>query len=338
MHIPPLDRRAVVGAGLLTLAIVAIAATPQLLGSRVGAALDAVGEAGRGWLWIAALAFLVSLVGAAGAWRSAVRLCGSTVGFVDANARYGVGSLANTFIPARAGDAVRIALFARTLDHPDRLWTTGGAVAAVGAARATALGVLVVCAAAMDALPLWPLLVVCALVGVTVVVARRVRDGRARTHVAHVLDAFRELGRSPKSGLRILAWVLLTTAGRVGAAAAVAAALGVRAPLAAAIIIVPALELASLFPLTPGNLGVTSGAIAVTLKAHGIAVTQALSAGIAFHAVETAVSVVFGLLSLLLVAGASLHGARRWVLVGAAASACLVVAGVFGATVIAALV
>ena len=338
MHVEPLTRRVVVAAAVLTLLVLAIAATPQLLGSRVGAALDEVGTANRGWLWIAALGFFVSLVGAAGAWRSAVRLCGSRVGLVDANARYGVGSLANTFSPARVGDAVRIALFSRTLDQPDRVWTTGGAVAAVGAARATALGMLIVYGAAMGALPLWPLLLLCTLVGAAATVAWRVRDSRARTHVSHLLDAFRELGRRPRSGLRIFAWVLLATAGRLGAAAAAAAALGVRAPLAAAIIIVPALDLASLFPVTPGNFGVTSGAIAVTLNTHGVAVTQALSTGIAFHAVETAVSVVFGLVGLLLVGGASLTGTRRWVLVGAVACTCLVAAGVFGATVVAALV
>jgi uncharacterized membrane protein YbhN (UPF0104 family) len=257
---------------------------------------------------------------------------------VDATARYGVGSLANTFVPARAGDAVRIALFARTFEHPDRIWTTGGAVAAVGAARATALGVLVVWAAAIGALPLWPLLALAALVGAAATVAWRVRDSRAHTHISHLLDAFRELGRRPSSGLRILGWVILATAGRVAGAAAAASALGVRAPLTAAVIIVPALELASLFPITPGNFGVASGAIAVTLKAHGVAATQALSTGIAFHAVETGVGIGFGLVGLLVVAGASLTGTRRWVLVGAVACACLAAAGVFGATVVAALV
>ena len=59
-------------------------------------------------------------------------------------ARYGVGSLVNTFVPFRAGDAVRIGLFSRALPTEKRLWTTGGAFAALGAARAVVLGALVV--------------------------------------------------------------------------------------------------------------------------------------------------------------------------------------------------
>jgi hypothetical protein len=49
-----------------------------------------------------------------------------------------------------------------------------------------------------------------------------------------------------------------------------------------------------IFPVTPGNVGLTSGAIAVALRAHGVAFHAGLAAGIAFHAVETAVGLLFG--------------------------------------------
>ena len=42
-------------------------------------------------------------------------MCGAELGYGDANARYGVGSLVNTFLPARLGDAVRFGLFSRAL-------------------------------------------------------------------------------------------------------------------------------------------------------------------------------------------------------------------------------
>src|SRR2546421_4967648 len=51
-------------------------ATPQLLGSRVGSALGTLGRADPHWLWVAAIAFTVSLIGSAGCWRSAIGLCG----------------------------------------------------------------------------------------------------------------------------------------------------------------------------------------------------------------------------------------------------------------------
>ena len=48
-------------AGLCTLAVVAIAATPQLLGSRVGAAFGRLDDAQPEWLWVSALLVVVIL-------------------------------------------------------------------------------------------------------------------------------------------------------------------------------------------------------------------------------------------------------------------------------------
>src|SRR5919204_3353879 len=131
-----LGRRSVIAVGALMLALVAVAVTPGLMGPRLHRAVDELGRADPAWLWLAALGFLASLAGSAGAWRRSVMLAGGRVGLLDANARYGIGSLVNTFVPARAGDAVRLALFARTVEGEGRVWSTGGAVAAGGGARA----------------------------------------------------------------------------------------------------------------------------------------------------------------------------------------------------------
>jgi uncharacterized membrane protein YbhN (UPF0104 family) len=141
-------------------------ATPQLLGKRVGGALDTLGRADPHWLWVAGLAFAVSLVGSAGCWRSAIGLCGARTSLADATARYGAGSLVNTFVPARAGDAVRLALFSRLLPEEGRLATTGGAFVAVSAVRGAVLGALLVAGAVLGVVPLWPLLGAGALVAV----------------------------------------------------------------------------------------------------------------------------------------------------------------------------
>src|SRR5919201_4319560 len=327
-----LGRRSVIAVGALMLALVAVAVTPGLLGPRLHRAVDELGRADPAWLWLATLGFLAFLVGSAGAWRRSVTLAGGRLGMVDANARYGVGSLVSTFVPARAGDAVRLALFARTVEGEGRVWSTGGAFATVGIARAVGLAVLVVCGAAIGALPLWPLLVVGALVVGAGALAWRLRSSQPHGRVSHVLDAFRALGREPLAAVRILGWILLATAFRVGSAAAVAASLGVHSPLVAAIIVVPALDLAGQLPLTPGNVGIASGAVAVALQAHGVGMTQALSTGIAFHAVETGVSLLYGLVGLAASTHAGSGGARRLVLVGAAASACMMVAAAAGAT------
>ena len=95
--------------------------------------------------------------------------------------------------------------------------------------------------------------------------------------------------------IRLITWIALSFAGRLAASTAVAAALGIHHPFAAAMVIVPALEVAGTIPLTPGNVGITSGAIALAFHTQGVSFTHGLAAGIAFHAVETAVGIMFGI-------------------------------------------
>jgi uncharacterized membrane protein YbhN (UPF0104 family) len=265
-------------------------------------------------------------------------MCGGQLTLRDACARYGAGSLVNTFIPARAGDAVRFGLFSRALPNDERLWTMGGALAAIGAARALVLAALVVVGAAAGVVPLWPLLVTLALVAAAVATAIKVRCSHAERRAAHLFDAFRALGSDPWAGLRLTGWIALGTLGRIASATAVGAALGIHQPLIAALVIIPALEVASLIPVTPGNVGVTSAAIAVAFQARGVSFNQGLAAGIAFHAVETAVGIMFGLASVLWLAPFPSKGTRRVALLATGASWCLGIAGAFSATVIVPLV
>src|SRR6266498_295197 len=113
---------------------------------------------GRDWSSDVCSSDLVALAAWAQAWRSVIRSCGGEVGRADAVARYAIGSAVNTFAPARLGDVVRIALFSRTLDHPERAWTSAGAYTTIGAVRTLVVAVLLVAGYAAGALPLWPLL------------------------------------------------------------------------------------------------------------------------------------------------------------------------------------
>ena len=326
------SRRLVLAAAALTAALVAVAFVPQLLGSEVQRALEGLSGARPIWLWAAAGFFVLSLAGAAGAYRSAFGLVGARIAPLDAAARYGVGSLVNTFVPARLGDAVRLALFARAIDSEERLWRTGGVFAAIGVARAAVLALLVVAGSLAGALPLWPVLVCLGLVAAAAAVAVATRNRTPSSHVAHLLDAFRALGREPGRGARITGWIFLATLARLGAAASIAAALHVHGPLAAAVMIVPALDLAGTMPLTPGNVGITSGAVAMALSAHGVPMTVALTTGIAFHAVETCAGLTAGLASGLFLI--ELQPRRRWTVAAAGAAMALAIAAGFSATVL----
>ncbi len=333
-----LGTRGMAATAAVLIALVAAVATPQILGTRVAAAFAAIDNADAKWLWLAGIGFAVAVVAAAGSWRCAIRLCGGTLTLPDACARYGAGSLVNTFVPARAGDAVRIALFSRALPNRERLWTTGSAFAALGAARAVVVAFIVVAGSISGTLPLWPLFAAVGAVTITIGVALFARRRDPHSRAGHLLDSFRALGREPAAALRLIAWIALSFAGRLASATAIAAALGIHHPLAAAIVIVPALEVAGTVPVTPGNVGVTSGAIALAFHTQGVSFTHGLAAGIAFHAVETAVGIMFGIGSVVWLAPYRSPAVRRVVLLSTAASWALGIAGAFSATVLVPLV
>jgi uncharacterized membrane protein YbhN (UPF0104 family) len=319
--------RALAAAALFLAAIVVLATRPGLLGHRVGDALTTLEDARPIWLWIAAFSFATALLTSSWSWRSALALCGGRLSRSDAAARYGVGSLVNSLCPARIGEAVRLALFGRMLDGEDRAWRMGGVFGVITATRSLVFAIVVVAGSAVGALPLWPVLLLAAFVAVAAVVTFVTRHRTPHSHVAHLLDAFRAIGRSPAGGARVAGWIVIATAARFTAAIAIAAALGVRSPVTAALIIVPTLELAGLIPLS-GNLGVTSGAVTVVLQSHGVGMSQALATGLAFHAVETGAGITFG------AAGTLLLSSRRRVFVLAAAGAATCIAAGFAATVL----
>jgi hypothetical protein len=150
---------------------------------------------------------------------------------------------------------VRLALFAKASPGDHKCLTAGKALAGVAVARFACVGVLLL--ATMKPVALLLLLL------------------------------------APLLG-RVPMWVAAATVARVAAAIAVAAAVGIPAPVLTALLVVPAIDLAGLFAITPGNIGLKSGAIALALQAQGVDMTTALSMGIAFHAVETLVGITFG--------------------------------------------
>lgn len=285
--------RRLVAAGLaaVVLALLAALFVPDALSD----AVTKLEQAHRGWLWVAVTCFLASLTASAGVWHEALSAAGRSGSFGDACARYGVGSLVNSFTPGRLGGLVRLALFAQTLPEQGRAWATGGGLAAVMAARAIALGTVLAAAVALGAVPVWLAgsLLGLGAVGAVAAVAARRRVGRTR--VERLLGAFRALGRDPKRSARLLGFALAAAAARVAALAATATALGVPAPIAVALIVLPVLDLAGLLSVTPGNVGVASGMTAVALASHGVGLSLGLSVGIAVHAAETVVGIGFGL-------------------------------------------
>ena len=325
----PLTKRHVAMAGLSLALLAVLCLSPSLFGDRVSEAVGGLGAADPGLLWVAGISFAGTSICGALAWRAALRASGSPLPLVDASARYAVGCGVNALAPAHVGSALRVALFGRVTRGG--CWTVSGAAAAVGVTRIVWLGALIAIGSAGGVLPQWPLLVIGLIVAGAGVVGVASRRLSLPTRIEQLLAAFRSLAASPRDLAIVAGWALVGAVAKVAAATAVVAAMGIDSPLRAALVLVPAVELAAILPITPGNVGLASAAVALALGSQGVESRTALSAGIAFGAVELLTGMAVGIAGALALAGPWARPYVRVVAVGAAAS---VAAIAFGATVL----
>jgi uncharacterized membrane protein YbhN (UPF0104 family) len=306
-----------VALAVVSLVLLAVlCASPSLFGNRVAAAWSGLDSADPRLLWIAGIAFAGMALCGALSWRAALRASGTPLTVADASGRYLVGCGVNAIAPAHIGSAVRVALFARVTRGG--CWTVGGAAAAVGVTRIVWLGALIAIGSAGGVLPAWPLAVIGLIVAGAAILGLVSRRVELPPKVEQLLAAFRSLAASPKDLAIVMGWAL-------------AGAVGVDHPVRAALVLVPAVELAAILPITPGNVGLASAAVALALGAQGVDQRTALSAGIAFGALELITGLVVGAAGALTLAGPSARPFLRVAAVGAAAA---VVAVAFGATVV----
>jgi uncharacterized membrane protein YbhN (UPF0104 family) len=322
-QLPSVRRGYVLGLGLLVIAGVGLAATRIGRGAFDGA-LASLAHAHPGWLVAAAAFFALGLLSSSAAWRTGLRACGGSACFTQISARYAIGSLVNALAPAHLGGAVRLGLLSRTLTGEDRVWRAAGVGTSVAAARTLSLAALVVAAAAVGRVPLWPAPLLAVTVLVLLVVCLRLSD-RAEGRLRSLLHFFRSAARSPRTGATLLGWIGCSVAARVAGAVAIAMSLGVARPLWVALVLLAAISLAGVLPLTPGNLGTGAGAATLALHGVGVGLGSSLALGVAFQAVETFAGMTLGL------AGAAVLAtprtpARRWSLAATGAAAVVVAA------------
>ncbi len=274
--------------------IVLVVSRPDFLGDQAGRTVNAFSHANPWWIGAAFLAFAMGYVTYVGSWRASAFGLGIKLGFRPTLARLGIGSVVNTFAPARAGDAVKIALISETLEGPDKLWTAGGVYAAVAASRAAAVTVLTLVASCTGLLPAWPAVVIGTVVVGVAAAARFSTRARRFKRAVHLVEGIAALTRSPRRGAILVGWALATTGARILAVAGLASAFSLPHPLLVALLTVTALDLSGALPLTPGNVGVASGAVMVALGTAGISVADSLTISVAVQALETLVSLSAG--------------------------------------------
>lgn len=267
--------------------------------------IGSIGALRPQWL-AAALALNIAAVGVrAEAWRALVRhAVGPPVRSRDTFAAYAVSLLINLVIPARAGEAGRVAVMRRRLPQADRpAATLAGSVIAHRLLDVPPLAILVLLAVLMAAAVPGGMTsaalvtaVLLALAVAAILVARRAGH-RPGGRVGQVLDAVR-IGLSglaaPRvaaaaAGLEALAW-----AGQLGVVALTMVAGDLPVSLAAAAAVLLAINLAGAVPLWPGAVGLFQVAVVLALGPFGVDAGDALAFGVALQAVEAVSTLLVG--------------------------------------------
>lgn len=260
---PCLRRRVLLSVSCLILAGLSAVAVRSLIDRPLSEAADGLAGMAPEYVLLAAAMFALAPLFCGLAWHQAILLAGGRLGRVDACTRYGVGSLVNSVAPAHLGDVVRAVLLLERLPPGSR----GGILPWFGViqgARLAALAALTIAALLPGPLAL---LALAAPAGALLVTARR--------------------------SARLALFAFLAPFAKAAAIAVVLQGLGVGSPRDA-LVVVPALELAALLPLTPGNIGVAGAAAAGALHAQGLPISEAVQAGLVLHAIETAAGLVYG--------------------------------------------
>jgi uncharacterized protein (TIRG00374 family) len=218
-----------------------------------------------------------------------------------------VGLLANGALPARAGEIARVAVLRRRLPHGSG--TTALLLGTVVAHRLFDLFpvlLLILYTLLTAKIPHWAITAIAIFIGVgfallcfAIVTARR-----QHTRVLDEMDGVRRLLAMAQRGL----WVLKRPSAAAGASffqllgwflQLLAVYTVMRAfdfgTLPAAALVLLLMNVATIFPLWPGNVGLMQAAIALPLVSYGVPYGTGFAFGLALQAVEMSVGLGLGL-------------------------------------------
>jgi uncharacterized protein (TIRG00374 family) len=268
------------------------------------------------WYWVAAAVGLnlLSVVLRAVAWRTVIvqAMPPPHPGFSLVFSAFSVGLFANAVLPGRIGELARVAVLNRRMPQRGMWPTLLGTVFAHRVFDLVAMIVLIVYVATTAHIPDWAVtsLIAVVVAGVTLFTVAVLS---ARTHrmtrVEEGLGAVRKAVRLARYGLAVM---------RRPAAAAAAClfqvlgwtcqlfavytsmrAFGIDRPLPAAGLVLVLMNVATLFPLWPGNVGLVQAAVALPLaRYYGVAKAKGIAFGFGLQAIEASVGVGVGLIFL----------------------------------------
>jgi uncharacterized protein (TIRG00374 family) len=284
-----------------------------------GPAWSAVGDAFGAveWRWVAAAVALnlLSVVVRAVAWRTVIvqAFPGPPPSFPLVFSAFSVGLFANAVLPGRIGELARVAVLNRRMPREEGSWARLlGTVFAHRVFDLVAVIGLVLYVMLTAHIPEWAVTSLIAVVvgGVLLftIALMSARDHRV-TRLEEGLGAVRKVVRLARYGLgvmrrpaaaalaclfQILGWVC-----QLLAVAAAMRAFGIHEGLPAAGLVLVLMNVATIFPLWPGNIGLVQAAVALPLaRYYGVAKGTGIAFGFGLQAIEASVGVGVGLIFL----------------------------------------
>ena len=283
-----------------------------------GPSFSAIGSAFTSvvWEWIVvAIAFnLLSVVVRALAWTTVIRSA------IDPPypkpltvfSAFSVGLFANAVLPGRIGELARVAVLVRKLPRRKGLWATlVGTVLAHRVFDIVPVLLLVLYVLLTAKVPAWAITILVGIVGVGValftfaIVSARTDHGSRLDGVGalrRVLSMARQGLGVMRSPVRMALAISFQIAGWVCQLLAVWTAMrafGIHAPLPAAGVVLLVINVVTIFPFWPGNVGAVQLAIAAPLSAsYGVAYATGVAYGFGLQAIEASVGIGVGLIFL----------------------------------------
>jgi uncharacterized protein (TIRG00374 family) len=266
------------------------------------------------WEWVlAAIGLnLLSVLTRSVAWDTAIKqsLPPPTPSYPLVFSAFCVGLFANVVLPGRVGELARVAVLRRRL--PGRKGTTAVLIGSVFAHRmfdlfpSLTLVVWVLLAAKIPGWAYTSLAIVLAVGLVLFLVAlslarRQHREleglGRIRELIARARQGLAVM-RSPLPAAKAGMFQFAGWACQLFAVWAAMRAFAIHQPLAAAGLVLVLMNVATIFPVWPGNVGLVQIAVATPLVGYGVAYAHGFAFGVGLQAIEASVGVGIGLIFL----------------------------------------
>ncbi len=225
---------------------------------------------------------------------------------------FSVGLFANAVLPGRIGELARVAVLVRKL--PQRkggLWAAlVGTVLAHRVFDVVPVVLLVLYVLATAHIPAWALTSLLVAIGVGVGLFA-FAFASARRHTRTTLDglgAAKRLLTMARTGLGVMhepaaagLAIVFQIAGwtcQLFAVYTAMRAFHIHAPVPAAGLVLVLMNVATIFPLWPGNVGLVQAAIALPLVGYGVAYAHGFAYGLGLQAIEASVGIGVGLIFL----------------------------------------